>query len=130
MDMLVEGIDFLVFWDQHTSGSRVQVYKGIQSPLKQLQSKFGQMRNVQSQLQRRFLAQVPGTIGDFGSLVTHAFKVLGNLHRYSDEPEVGGQRSFGQESNRGFVHLDFIMVNDFVVSADAQGKVVIAVDQR
>ena len=74
--------------------------------------------------------QVAGAFGDLGGLVADAFEVLGNLHRHGDETQIGGQRRLGEQLDGQVVDLHLKLVDDAVVVLDAQGEVVVALDER
>src|SRR5205823_14410156 len=52
--------------------------------------------------------------GDLGGRVADTFKVMRDFHRSRDEPEIAGQRRFGEEPDRDFVDFDFELV-EFVI---------------
>src|SRR5438552_17430741 len=73
---------------------------------------------------------LPISAGDLGGLVAHTFKVMRDFHRSRDEPEIAGQRRFGEEPDRDFVDFDFELVEFVILVLDRPGEVIVAGYER
>ena len=80
MNLLVERVHFLVARDDGACGDGIALHKGVERVLDHGEGEGGHAREVEVDLDGRFLGQVAGALGDLGGLVADALEVLGNFH--------------------------------------------------
>ena len=130
MQLTVERIHLFVARNDRAGFFRFPADEGVERMVQHFERHLRHARDVDVRFELRLLAQLDGPAGNGGGFVADPFQIMRDLHSHGNQPQIAGQRRFGEEPDRQIVHFDFQLINGIVFFLHAPGEVIVAIHQR
>jgi len=129
VELPVEVINFVVARNHCPRLFRIPAHKRGDRIAQHLQRHVGHPGQVNIRFQLRLGAQHHGTSRHGDRFIPDPLKISRDLHRHGNEPELGRERSFGEQVKRRVIDLDFELVEDVVIRLHLEGERIVPLDE-